>query len=128
MATKGKRKVENRGQSWLNQELVFASRRLSREEGEEFLEWYKSSAPPFEDALCKIIGEGYKVGFRIDFNNSAQVVAFTQQDDRHIHHNVYLTSRSDDPIEAFFMNCFKVWLIYPEKQIETDARLNELWG
>lgn len=114
--------------SWGDNSVVFASRRLSREEAEAFVEWYKSGSPDFEDALCKIIGEGYKVAFKLDFNNSAQVVAFTQQDERHPHHNVYLTSRSDDPIEAFFINCYKVWMIYPDKAIETDERLNELWG
>lgn len=111
-----------------NNDVVFASRRLSRQEGEDFVEWYKSSAPPFEDALCKINNDLYKIGFKVDLNNSANVISFTQQDERHPHYNVYLTSRSDDPIEAFFMNCFKVWVIYADKPIETDEQLNELWG
>jgi len=126
-----KRKSDNakgyQDRSWGNN-LVFASRRLSREEGEAFIEWYKSGAPPFEDALCKVISDLYKVQFRVDMDNSAYVVAFTMQDDRHKHYNVYLTSRSDDPIEAFFINCFKIWVLYPDKPIVTDERLNELWG
>lgn len=128
MATRGKKNAQKNQRSWQGEELSFASRRLSREEGEAFVAWYKSGAPDFSDALCKIVDALYKVQFRVDLNNNCQVCAFTMQDDRHIHHNVYLTSRSDDAIEAFFMNCYKVWFIYPDLLIETDQRLNELWG
>lgn len=127
MARKPNAKKTNRSQ-WGDSEISFASRRLSREEGEAFLEWEKSGTPEFSIALSQIIGEGYKVAFKLDFNNSAMVVAFTQQDERHPHYNVYLTSRSDDPVEAFYLNCFKVWQLYPGKAIVTDERLNELWG
>lgn len=128
MAAKGKNNGRQNQRSWQGSELSFASRRLSREEGEAFIEWYKSSAPAFEDALFKIVNALYKVQFRVDLNNNAQVCAFTQQDDRHIHANVYLTSRSDDAVEAFFMNCYKVWFIYADKPITTDQKLDELWG
>jgi hypothetical protein len=61
-------------------------------------------------------------------NNSAHVVAFTQQDDRHPHYAVYLTSRSDDPVEAFFMNCYKIWEMFPGKKIAVDVSADNLWG
>lgn len=128
MATKGKKNGKAYSQNWGGSDVEFASRRLSREEAEAFIEWYKSSSPDFEDALCKIIAATYKVAFKMDMNNSAQVVAFTMQDERHPHYNVYLTSRSDDPIEAFFMNCYKVWVIYENRPIDTDVTLKNNWG
>jgi len=128
VATKKNQSKRANPQGWQQAELQFASRRLSREEAEQFVEWYKTQESDTETALLWAIGEGYKVGFKLDFNNSAMVVSFTMQDDRHPHYGVYLTSRSDDPIEAFFMNVFKVSVLYLKKAIETDDRLNDLWG
>lgn len=125
---KGKKNQKNGSQGWAGSSVEFASRRLSREEAEAFIEWYKSGSPDFEDALFKVIAATYKVSFKIDMDNSAQVCSFMMQDDRHPHHNVYLTSRSDDPIEAFFMCCFKVWIIYENKKIDTDSTLKNNWG
>lgn len=128
MAAKGK---QNAGKKTWNADygdLRFASRRLSSEEAKGFVQWRESGTPDYEDALFKVLLAMYKVALRVDLNTSAYVCAFTQQDDRHPHYNVYLTSRSDDPIEAFFLNCYKIWVIYEDSPITTDDTLNNDWG
>lgn len=108
-------------------DIEYCSLRLSAKDAEEFRQWMGHGAPEFETALDNVMAELYRVTFKADVNSTALMCTFTQQDNKHHNSGIALVSRSDDPIEAFYLNCYKVYQLFPKQRLPTE-RVDNTWG
>lgn len=105
----------------------FAQVTLSETDKDAFMLWAKERAPEFGELLEVVLGDSYRVSFKVDYHNSCTQCAFTQQDNKHNNSGVILISRADNPEEAFLLCCYKIFVMYPDSRLPTQGESNN-WG
>lgn len=122
----GKSVSKKGGNEW-NSDVSYADVRLSSADKDAFLNWTKGVSQDFSTALTMVLDESYRVTFKYDYNNSCHVCTFTQQDNKHHNRGLAIMSRSDEPEEAFWLNVYKVHVLYEGQRIPTQTEGNT-WG
>jgi len=106
----------------------FADVTLNESDKVAFSSWMIDAAPDFSEALIMCLQEGYRLSLKFDYDNSCYIASLTQQDRKHHNHDLVITSRSDDPEEAFFLSFYKVAVLYPGERLPTRAETRRDWG
>jgi hypothetical protein len=81
----------------------------------------------FEDWLSACLDDSFRVTFKVDYNNDAVTCTFTQQDNKHRNSGLIITSRSDNFVEAFWLNCYKVFVLFDGQRLPTRDE-TQSWG
>lgn len=105
----------------------FADVRLSHDQKEAFVTWLDAEKRTFPSALEAVLSAGYRVTLAMDFENACIKCVWTQQDPKDVNHDLVLTSRSDEWEEAFWMNVYKVYVLYDGQRLPTQSD-DRSWG
>ena len=123
-----KRKGENGkdNNSW-NQNVTYAAVNLTEADKDAFSSWLTNVAEDFGSALTRVLEDLYRVTLKVDVNNNCYMCTWTQQDFKHRNANLTIISRSDDPEEAFWLNIYKVYVLYENQRLPSQQEANT-WG
>jgi len=105
----------------------FAAVRLDPEGKDAFQTWLKEVGDDYGNFVVICQGDGWKIGSRWDNANDCFIHSFTMTDEKDRNANICVTSRSDNYFEAFFLNYYKVYVLYDKKRLPTEAP-KENWG
>lgn len=128
MATKREKDGEkSKWQSNLG-DADFAAVELLSSDRDAFGEWMKGVQSDFSETLQMTLDESYRVSFKRDYENSCVTCSWTQQDNKHHNKHIVIVSRSEDAEEAFWLNVYKVTILYPGERLPTKSSVNRSWG
>lgn len=110
-------------------DAIFADVTLGDAESDAFLSWMKSVKVDMPLQMQEMLQEGWKISLKADFENSCYICSLTMQEEDHINRDMVVTSRSDDHEEAFWLNVYKIMVMYPGQRLPTrDDRKKKNWG
>lgn len=105
----------------------FAAVRLDIAEKASFQTWLKENGDDYGNYIAMCQGDGWKISSRWDGENDCYIHSFTMTDENDRNANICVTSRSDNYFEAFFLNWYKVYVMYDKRRLPTEAaKIN--WG
>ena len=125
--TKKRETQTNNFRSSSNNDALYAEVNLTEADRSAFENWLAGVSIEPAEALELLADEGYRITFKIDFNNSCAMCTLTQQDNKHHNAGLIITSRSDDLLEAFWLNAYKVLELYQHQRLPTKSD-RALWG
>lgn len=121
------RKAVKEGKDTWNSDAIYADVQLSEADKDAFSNWMTGVQQDFGIGISMILQELYRVSFKVDVNNDCIQCVFTQQDFKHHNHHLTIISRSDDAEEAFWLNVYKVHVLYENQRLPTQ-RETRSWG
>ena len=107
--------------------VSYAAVILSNGDKDVFSKWLTSVAEDFSSSLMRVLEDLYRVTIKVDVNNNCYMCTWTQQDAKHHNGNLTIISRSDDPEEAFWLNVYKVYVMYADERLPTQSDVQN-WG
>lgn len=125
--TKKKSAQASRNQSNFGGNASYADVSLQQADKDAFSNWMAGVQDDFPAVFLSLIDDSYRVTSKFDYNNSCYACTLTQQDDKHVNANLIIISRSDDPIEAFWLNVYKVYVLFDGERLPTRDD-NLAWG
>ena len=111
---------------WSN-DAKYAQCDLTEADKPGFTSWLSGVSQDFMTLMQTALADGYRVTFRTDFSNSCEMVAFTQQDQKHRNAGIIIISRSDDAEEAFWLCMYKIYVLYEDQRLPTQSE-RAFWG
>jgi len=112
MSQKSPKKSSNYGT-----DVSFADVSLNQADKDAFSNWMSGVKEDYEDWLEAAINDSYRISFKFDYNNNCVSCVFTQQDNKHVNSGLVIISRSDNPVEAFWLTVYKVWVLFEGQRL-----------
>jgi len=124
MAKKAYKKPAENG---FNSSASYAAVTLQDSDVDAFSNWMTGVTKDFSSGLLEVLEDSYRVTMKVDYNSNCHMCTFTQQDEKHHNHGLIIVSRSDEPEEAFWLNVYKIYVLFDGQRLPTqDERKG--WG
>ncbi len=95
----------------------FALSELSEELASGFDAWIEGMEEDFTALLVLLIDDDYKVSISKGKDGEDYCCSFTGKDGQKHNADVCLMSWADEPLEAFYFNFFKLYVVYEGRQL-----------
>jgi len=105
----------------------FAAISLTEEDKPAFLEWTRDVSNDFQIVLEEAIKDSYRVTLKYDYHSRCFQCTWTQQDEKHKNARMILISRAGDPVEAFLLNAYKTYVLFPNQPWPVQRQVSD-WG
>jgi len=105
----------NSKSSW-NGEVEFAYVSLNDSHDRAYEEWLKGEAGNTEDILEVLVGDGYSVSLSKDLISDGFKCSFTTKLPKHVNSGICITSWSDSPLDALYLNYWKTYILFEGKR------------
>ena len=115
------------GQNAYSDTVNYAEVRLTQSDRDAFLNWMQGVKEDLSTGLLRILDSSSRVTFKFDYHNACHMCTWSQQDTKDVNAGLTIISRSDDPEEAFWLNVYKVFVMY-EGQRLPDQKQSNSWG
>jgi hypothetical protein len=122
-----KKRQDTQTGNGFNSDATYAAVTLQEADQDAFSNWMTGVSKDFCEGLREVLEDSYRVTLKVDYTASCHMCTFTQQDAKHHNHNLIIVSRSDDPEEAFWLNVYKIYVLFEGQRLPTqDERKG--WG
>lgn len=105
----------------------FAAISLSDEEKRQFKGWWTENENDMNEYINIALREQWKSSSSYDDTNDCFIVSFTMRDPDDKNYDICVTSRSDNLWEAYGLSVWKIYVLFKEQKLPTEARKNN-WG
>lgn len=121
MAAKKSKQVQSFGT------VKFAAITIDKELATRFKAYWADNAADVDTLMVRANRDGWKTSSSYDADNDCFIVSATMRDEDDVNYDICVTSRSDSLFEAYGLCIFKIYQLYPEQRIPTEAKKNN-WG
>ena len=123
-----KNNLRDSQQHWQNNGTArYAAINLLESDKPAFFDWTDDVSNDFEVYLETAIKDSYRVTLKFDYHNRCFQCTFTQQDEKHKNAGMVLISRAGSSVEAFLLNCYKTYVLFPDQPWPEQREVSD-WG
>ena len=118
---KRNRSQQGKQESGWSGSIEFAYVSLTDAHIRQYEEWVKNEAGNTEELLEFATKDGYSVSISQDLVSDGFKCSFTTKLPKHVNSGVCITSWSDNPTDAFYLNFWKAYILFAGKRAPTKA-------
>lgn len=118
----GKKKQQNNFGS-----TKFCAISLDTEGKEKARAWLSKHGKDLDTLACDMVRDGWKSSFTWDADNDCFIASSTQRDEDDKNYDICVTSRADNMWDAWMLNYYKIYVLYPKAELPTERAKNS-WG
>jgi len=100
----------------------FAAITLAADEIAVFDKWLEKNKADYELCYDRMLRDGWKGSVRWVDEQESMIFSATQVDEGDKNHKITVSSWSDDPFEAFWFTWYKIYIMYPDQKLPTEAQ------
>lgn len=108
-------------------DIVFSTARLTESDSKDFAKWCEGQIEDLMLGVIHLVAGGWKMSLTWDDINDCFIASVTCKDEKNRNHNVCVSSRSDNAIEAMLMNVYKIDVLHKNEKMPTRGN-RDSWG
>lgn len=107
--------------------VTFVTINLSEDDRKKFTGWESGLGDTWPEEFANYVSTGYKMGLTWDDGNACFIASITGKEEGGLNHNLCLTARSNDWVEAFKIVHFKATIICADGKW-SNHQTSVAWG
>jgi hypothetical protein len=104
-------------------DIEFAYISLTEAHVRDYETWIKNEAGNTEDLLDVATRDGYSVSISQDLVSDGFKCSFTTKLPKHVNSGICITSWSDNPTDAFYLNFWKTYILFAGQRAPTKQQV-----
>lgn len=117
----GKQNTNGNSKGSYDGSIEFAYVSLTDAHDREYETWIKNEAGNTDDIITILANDGYNVSVSQDLVSDSYKCSFTTKLPKHVNSGICITSWSDNPLDALFLNFWKTYVLFEGKRAPVKA-------